>query len=182
LRWTGVDGSPQAIAPVAEALAATPFSFGLRDMRQDPAAVGYYEDDRDAVARTPDDVGQFCSQRFGDMLVRAGAHLQPTPTAMALEAELLDFRVVEGQTFAGEARIRTTLLANGTIVWAGTFTGTSKRWGRTHNPENLNEALSNSLASAAQQLLQDVGFAAALHGQGADAPPSQAPSQAPANE
>ncbi len=160
LRWQGVDAQPTPSGSVARALAASPFVLGLRDLRADPTVVGRYED-TGFVVHTTDNVGQYCTDRLGEMLVRAGAHLEPSaPTA--LEAELLDYQVVEGGTFEGTVRMRTTLKRGGNAVWSKTYTGTSKRWGRTHNPENFNEALSNSLAEATQQLLHDDEFARSL--------------------
>jgi hypothetical protein len=160
LRWQGVDALPMPSGTVARSLAAAPLVLGLRDLRGDPTVVGRYED-TGFVVRTADNVGQYCTDRLGEMLVRAGAHLAQTAQTV-LEAELLDFQVVEGSTFDGTVRMRTTLRRAGNQVWSKTYTGASKRWGRTHNPENFNEALSNSLADATQQLLRDEEFARSL--------------------
>jgi hypothetical protein len=157
LRWQGVDAAPVPSGSVARALAASPLVFGLRDLRDPPSAVGRFQDDG-FVVQTTDNVGQYCTDRIGAMLVTAGAHLEPG-AATALEAELLEYYVVEGGSFEGTVRLRTTLRRGGDAVWTKTYVGTSKRWGRTHNPENFNEALSNSLAEATQQLLRDEEFA-----------------------
>ena len=87
LQWTGVEAMPEASATVAMAFSTSPFVFGLRDARPDPAVVGGYADSR-AVVQTPDNVGQYCSTRLGELLRHAGAHLGASP--MVLEAELLD--------------------------------------------------------------------------------------------
>ena len=168
LRWQGVDSPPMPSGSVARALSASPLAFGLRDLRQSPQAVGRYADDG-FVVQTTDNVGQYCTDRLGEMLVRGGAHLEPgAPTT--LEVELLDYFVVEGGSFEGTVRLRTTVKRGGGTVWTKTYAGASKRWGRTHNPENFNEALSNSLAEAAQQLLRDEEFARTL-----GEPPSSEP-------
>jgi hypothetical protein len=160
LRWQGVEAAPVASGPVGHALSALPLAFGLRDLRDAPAAVGRYQDDG-FVVQTTDNVGQYCTDRIGAMLVSAGAHLEPgAPTT--LEAELLEYNVVEGGSFEGTVRLRTTLRRSGDAVWTKIYVGTSKRWGRTHNPENFNEALSNSLAEVTQQLLKDDEFARTL--------------------
>jgi hypothetical protein len=172
LRWQGVEALPIPSDPVARALGAAQIVLGLRDMRADPTVVGRYEDNG-FVVRTTDNVGQYCTDRLGEMLVHAGAHLaQSAPTV--LEAELLDYQVVEGSTFEGTVRMRAVLRHAGNTVWTKTYTGASKRWGRTHNPENFNEALSNSLADATQQLLRDDGFARSL-----GEPPPTAPIHQP---
>ncbi len=53
---------------------------------------------------------------------------------------------------------------DGAAPWSKTYTGTGKRWGRTHNPENFSEALTSALAEASRRLVQDQEFAAALTG------------------
>jgi hypothetical protein len=162
LRWAGVDPLPKANPSVARALAASPIMLGLRDLRPDPAAVGNYQD-TGFVVRTTDNVGQYCTDRLGEMLVHAGAHLEPSaPTT--LDIELLEYKVVEGGQFEGTVRMRTTIRRGASAVWSRVLVGTSKRWGRTHNPENFNEALSNALAEVTQQLLLDDEFAKSLGG------------------
>lgn len=160
LSWLGVDEAIRPSPAVAEAFATVPISFGLRDVRLDPTAVGAFEDDG-FVVRTRDNVGQYCSDRFGDMLRHAGAHLDERPMA-TVEADLLEYRVDEGGTFKGVARVRVTVRRPGSPDWAASYEGTSKRWGRTHNPVNFNEALSNALAEVMTKLVHDDGFARAL--------------------
>jgi hypothetical protein len=168
LRWQGLDDLPRASGLVARAFTVSPLSFGLRDLRPDPSAVGSYED-TGFVVRTTDNVGQYCTNRVGEMLVHAGAHLEPAAPA-TLEVDLLDYHVVEGGTFDGTVRMRTTLRRGADVVWSKTYTGKGQRWGRTHNPENFNEALSHSLADATRQLLMDDEFAQTL-----GEPPVEAP-------
>jgi hypothetical protein len=169
LRWRGVDVMPTPSPSVARALATSSLSFGLRDMRADPSAVGVYQESG-FIVRTSDNVGQYCTDRMGEMLVHAGARFNPSPSA-ALETELIDYHVIEGNTFAGTVRLRAIVRHGGGEPWTKVYVGTSKRWGRTHNPENFNEALSNALADVTQQLVRDEGFAIALSGrQGSLAP------------
>src|SRR5258706_14694894 len=94
LNWRGVDDTPRPSVIVAQAFAAAPLSFGLRDMRPDPTAIGLQEEDG-YIVRTTDNVAQFCSNRLGEMLARAGARMNEVPLAI-LETELLEYRVVEG--------------------------------------------------------------------------------------
>jgi hypothetical protein len=173
LRWRGVETMPRATGSVARAFATASLSFGLRDLRPDPTAVGVYKDGG-WVVRTTDNVGQYCSDRLGEILVHAGARFTPQPSA-ALEAELIDYQVVEGGTFAGTVRMRAIVHRGAGEPWSKTYVGESKRWGRTHNPDNFNESLSNALADVAQKLLNDEEFATALTG-AVDAPqPPQRP-------
>lgn len=176
LAWRGVDNWPRPSGSVARSFAAAPFALAVRDSRPDPSAVGTYEDSG-FVVRTTDNVAQYCSMRLGDMLVRAGARLNEPPTVL-VQAELLDYNVVEGGAFHGVVRLRAIVQGSGGRSWAKVFVGNSSRWGRTHNPENFNEALSNALADVASQLLQDEEFASALVGDLA-APPSASRSLSP---
>jgi uncharacterized lipoprotein YajG len=169
LSWRGVDNAPKPSASVARSFATAPFSFALRDVRPDPSAVGTYEDSG-FVVRTSENVAQYCTSRMGDMLAQAGARLVDAPQA-ALEAELVDYSVAEGGTFNGLVRVRAIVRRGSGEPWSKTYVGTSKRWGRTHSPENFNEALSNALADVTTQLVQDEDFARALVREPAAAPP-----------
>ena len=171
LTWRGVNDLPAPSASVAQSFATAPIAFGLRDVRPDPSAVGTYEDNG-FVVRTSDNVAEFCAARMGEMLARAGARLHEAPVTI-LEAELVEYRVVEGGTFNGLVRIRAIVRHDGgNAAWSKTYVGKSRRWGRSHSPENFNEALSNALADAATQLVGDDEFAQALVSGG---PPMQAP-------
>ena len=160
LRWQGVDKTPMPSSSVARALAASPLAFGLRDLRESPQAVGRFAGDG-FVVQTTDNVGQYCTDKIGAILVKAGARLEPG-APVTLEIELLDYFVIEGGSFAGSVRMRTMLRRGTDEIWTKTYAGSSKRWGRSHSPDNFNESLSNSLAEATQQLLKDDEFARAL--------------------
>jgi hypothetical protein len=171
LQWRGVDGGPAATTAVAQSFAAVPLAFALRDVRPDPSAVGTYEDDG-YVVRTSDNVGAYCSMKLVELLTHAGARLNEAPRA-SLETELLEYRVVEGGTFHGIVRLRAIVRRPTGDAWAKIYEGSSKRWGRTHNPANFNEALSNALADAATKLVHDEDFAQVLLSVGP--PPMSAP-------
>lgn len=174
LMWQGVEETPRPSAAVERSFAAAPFAFGLRDLRPDLTAVGVYEGDG-FVVRTSDNVAQYCSDRFGELLVHAGARLNEPPVAV-LEVELLEYNVVEGGNFNGAVRVRAIVRRGAEEAgWRRTYTGKSKRWGRTHNPENFNEALSNALVDVASQLMKDDDFANALIGQLTAPPPAVPP-------
>jgi hypothetical protein len=168
LQWKGVDAAPRPSPPVAQALAGVPIAFGLRDVRPDPTVVGSQEEDN-TIVRTTDNVAQFASTRVGEMLRAAGARLDETPISV-VETDLAEYKVVEGGKFNGVVALRVTVRRGGSPDWSKTYQGKSSRWGRSHSPDNFNEALSNALAEAVGFLLKDDLFAAALAG-GAGAPP-----------
>ena len=99
---------------------------------------------------------------FGELLTSAGAKLVDTGATITLKPELIVYQVVEGGLFNADVRIRVTALENGKVVYEGTHSGKSKRWGHSRNPENYNEALSNALFEATQELLQDDQLASVL--------------------
>lgn len=165
LVWAGVDKTPASTTAVGNAFNAVPVTLGdLKDARPgDKSRVGTYEDDG-FVVTTKGDVAAFWRGRLRAMLEGAGARIDNAPQAR-IDAELLQFDVVEGNTFNGVARMRVSVLRPGAEAWSKTYEGRSKRWGRSHKEENFNEALSSALADATRKLVQDEAFAKALLGQ-----------------
>ena len=82
-----------------------------------------------------------------------------------MDVEIVELSVVEAGMFNGLARLRVTVTSGNAPAWVKLYEGKSKRWGRTHNPENYNEALSNAFMEATRRVLTDETFAEALLGQ-----------------
>lgn len=166
LIWTG-EKNPTASTPVDKAFAAGPIEVGeFKDGRAgDRSVVGTYEDDGFKV-RTKGDVRAFWAGRLRIALEAAGAKLG-SPAQARFDAELLEFDCIEGNTFNATVRMKITVTRHdgATMPWSKTYEGKGKRWGRTHNPENFNEALVKALAEASRKLVQDPEFAAALLGE-----------------
>lgn len=161
LRWKLASPMPAPSASVGTLLSTMTLAVALRDVRPDPSAVGLFEDDG-FVVRTTDNVGQYCADRMAEMLAHAGAQLA-TAAPVELNVELLDYQVREGERFNALVRLRVTVQHNGgPSSWMRLYTGKGSRWGRTHNPENFNEALSDGLADVVAQMLADDSFAMAL--------------------
>lgn len=169
LRWQGVGNAPRPSPAVSEALATTPVAFGLRDVRPDPTVIGLHEDGGHVV-RTSDNVAQYASAKMGEMLRAAGARLDESPLAV-VETDLVTYKVNEGGVFHGMAAIRVTVRRGGNPDWSKTYQGKSNRWGKSYSPDNFNEALSNALYDATEQLVRDDGFALAIMGGPGQAPP-----------
>ena len=170
LQWLDANKSPIASPEVAAAFAATPFALVVRDVRRDPHAVGLVEDSGHVV-RTSDNVAQFVSAHIGDYIERAGARLREQPVAN-VDVEILELNCVEGGSFQARTQLRVVVRRGSPDGWQKIYRGSSTRWGRTHNPENYNESLSNALEEATLDLIQDPAFAQALT---APAPPAAAP-------
>jgi hypothetical protein len=170
LVYRGVHKNPAATTTVDQAFAAVPIELGeLRDVRTgDKSKVGTYEDDGFTV-RTNGDVRAFWAGRFRALLESAGARFQ-YPSGARIDADLIDFDCVEGNTFDATVRMRLTVTRHDVQQpWSKVYEGKGKRWGRTHNPENFDEALSNALAEATRKVVQDPGFANALQGRATEA-------------
>lgn len=156
---------PLASPSVGRAFSATPFSFALRDLRLEPSAVGVLQNDDNLVVHTSDNVGQYCTDRLADMLSKAGARINLGMPGAAIEAELLEYKVIEGGRFHGSAKLRLIVRRGGDEPWTKTYAGSSKHWGRTHDPNKFNDVLSNALQDATSKIVEDEEFARALMGE-----------------
>lgn len=164
LQWRGVDEMPKASPAVSRALGDAPIALApLQDKRTEPNAVGRYDNESQPfTVRTSDNVATFYGTRMQEMLISAGARFDGGPRSW-ITIELIELNVAEGGLFNGVAKIRVNVGAQaGAHTWSKDFEGKSKRWGRTHNPENFNECLANAFAEAMGKLLVDPDFANAL--------------------
>jgi hypothetical protein len=162
LEWRGVDDIPQPSSPVAEGLRRHTLRIEtFKDNRADPKRIGLFQEDRSPVT-TSSDVAEYCTQKFGELLAKAGAKIATTGATVTLKPELVSYQVVEGEVFNGEVVIRITALENDKVIYEGTHSGKSKRWGRSRSPDNYNEALSNALFEAMKELVKDELLAKAL--------------------
>jgi hypothetical protein len=181
LVWSGVNKSPSASPAVDQAFATVPLEMGdFTDGRTgNKSKVGTAKDDG-TVIQTAGDVRAFWSGRVRIMLESAGARIQ-SPAAARIDAELLELDCLEDNTYNATVRMRVGVARANASPWSKVYEGTSKRWGRSHSPDNYNEALSNALADATKKVLSDESFAKALTGgAGADASsPQPTPSQPP---
>jgi hypothetical protein len=165
LEWRGVDSGPTPSPAVMDGLRrhivhVEPFV----DKRPADSPIATIEDDPHPI-QTPTDVAAFCTKQFTDLLKGAGARTGEGANAVDLHAEIMDFKVIEGGLFNGEARVHFSIESGGQSTWEGVYDGKSKRWGRSHSPDNYNEALSNAFAEVVRNLIQDDSFGKALAGQ-----------------
>ncbi|MEZ4359266.1 MAG: hypothetical protein R3B48_03735 [Kofleriaceae bacterium] len=161
LEWRGERPNLRPQPEVAMAFSAVPLAIFLHDEREAPDVVGAY-DNGGSVVRTTDNVGQHCANHVAGLLVNAGARVEDAAT-VALDASLLEYHVLEGERFNATVKVRFSLrLATGNVLWSAQYVGTGSRWGRTHNPENYNEALTDGLTDVVTQLVNDHLFGAAL--------------------
>lgn len=170
LVWSGVKKPPPASPAVAAALKAVPIEPGeFKDGRTTPPnVVGTYQSDG-YIVTTKGDVRAFWAGHERILLEHAGAKFQ-TPGGARLDATLLQLDVLEGDKFNGTARVSFTVTTRASAPWTKAYEGKVQRWGRTHKPDNFDEALSNAIAEVTKQLLNDEAFALALEGKPVPAP------------
>jgi hypothetical protein len=162
LEWRGVDEIARPSSPVVEGLRKHTLHIEtFVDHRAEPTRIGVVQEDHSPVS-TSSNVAAYCTQKFQEILTRAGAKIATTGATITLKPELVAYEVIEGEVFNGTATIRITALENDKVVYQGTHSGQSKRWGHSRNPENYNEALSNALFEATRELLKDNLLAKAL--------------------
>lgn len=93
-----------------------------------------------------------------------GAHIVPD-AKLQLEAEVIQFNVVETNRYHGDVKIRFALKnPTGAVLWEGLKVGATARFGRSLSEANYNETLSDSLATCVVALINDVDFRAAWSG------------------
>jgi len=185
LQWRGAGPNAMPNKTVADALKNHLIKLQpLNDARADLAKIGEWENDNKKAVRTDTNVAQFVHDNLSSQLKGAGAKLVKDGETVEMRGEIIEFNVQEGGMFNGDIRMRFNVVVGGRATWEGTFNGKSKRWGRTHNPDNFNEALTNALQEVTRQLLSDDGFAKALTAVptsgGAAVPPAPAAAPAPA--
>lgn len=144
------------------------------DRRADPAKVGV-ETDEQRPFRTTTNVAAFCTDHVRELIAGSGMKLTDDGQYV-VQGELEELLVKEGSRFDGEVRIKFRVFTIGQPAFEQTYIGSGSTFGGTHNPENVNEALSQALLSAVSQFLHDDKLIAYFQ-QGAPTPP---PPSAPA--
>lgn len=181
LEWQGVDSQPSPSDRVRAAIANKNFKMeAVVDKRADRSKIGVDNETRYQY-RTTSSVADFCTERIHEMLNAAGMRLVEQGDYV-VQTEIGEYNVAEGGLFNGEVRVTFRVFAPGKPAFESMYEGKSKRFGRSHSPDNINEALSNALHSATEKFLRDDAFADALEGMLPGPAPTAAAEPAPAPE
>lgn len=137
------------------------------DNRERPELVGEGREDEDEgkiyPVTTSTNVAEWCRSQMADRFKEWGVAVVGDAEDLVLEAEIVQFFVMERNRYVGNARLKVSLLASdGSVRWSGFAAGTNSRFGRTYKAENYHETLSDSLLAATTNLMSDAGFRAAL--------------------
>ncbi len=76
---------------------------------------------------------------------RAGAQLLAGGEELVLASEILELNVTEGERFEARVSLRLSLFYGQQPVWTHIYLGTGSQWGRDHDPDQFNEAISEAL-------------------------------------
>jgi hypothetical protein len=136
---------------------------GFVDTRDAKAKFGESQEDKvPKPVTTSGNVAEFCTENFRKALKDHGLTVVPTGGDAVVAGEVLEFMVIETNTYKGEVRLKLTVSRGGKTTWAGVASGTSSRWGRSYKAENYYETISDSLLEATTKAIQDEGFRKAL--------------------
>ena len=136
----------------------------VTDGRENAALIGQNrEEPTPRQVTTLDDVPAFFTSRMKALMSAAGIGVVDSDGTAILKTELRQFFVDETKTYQAEVILRVTLTdPEGNVLWSGLTSGATARFGRSYKADNYYETLSDSLAGAVQQLLQNRGFRQAL--------------------
>jgi hypothetical protein len=135
------------------------------DARSDRKKIGENQEDKvPKPVTTSGDVAEFCTQHFRSVLKEYGLTVVPEGGDVVLGGEVLEFMVLETNTYKGEVRLKVSVKKGDKEEWVGVGTGTSSRFGRSYKAENYYETLSDSLLMAIDRTIRDEGFRKAVAG------------------
>jgi hypothetical protein len=133
------------------------------DTRENKAKFGENQEDKvPKPVTTSGNVADFCTQNFRTMLKQYGITVVPSGGDVVVGGEVLEFMVIETNTYKGEVRLKLSVKKRGKTEWAGLAAGTSSRWGRSYKDENYYETISDALLEASTKTIEDEGFRKAL--------------------
>ncbi|HEV7518273.1 MAG TPA: hypothetical protein VGR07_18400 [Thermoanaerobaculia bacterium] len=171
LRFMPQESTHASTPDLPAALLNMPVDVVFEDGR--PAAdkdrIGEVLDDDKSSPITASDVAGFAKKVLADSV--SGWGVKVTPGAdRVLTVKLVRFFVSEnpkaiGAMFGSEVRALVSYAERRKVLWEGTATGTTHRYGK-RNEENVNEVLSDALKEAYANALSDPGLQQALSGHG----------------
>jgi len=133
------------------------------DSRPDTKKIAENQEDKVfKPVTTSGDVAQFCTEHFAETLRRNGLHVVSEGGDVVIGGEVMEFMVIETNTYKGEVRLKLTVKRGDNETWIGVASGTSSRFGRSYKAENYYETLSDSLIEATYNLLRNPSFHEAL--------------------
>jgi hypothetical protein len=135
------------------------------DTRSDKKRIGENQEDKTPKpVSTSGDVAEFCTTQFINVLKDYGLKVVPEGGDVVIGGEILEFIVLETNTYKGEVRLKINVKRGDKEEWLGVGTGTSSRFGRSYKADNYYETLSDALLMAIDRTVRDDGFRKAVAG------------------
>ena len=135
------------------------------DTRENKAKFGENQEDKTPrQVTTSGSVADFCTQNFRNVLKQHGLTVVPSGGDVVIGGEILEFMVIETNTYKGEVRLKVSAKRGEKEEWVGVASGTSSRFGRSYKADNYYETLSDALLEAAERAIKDDGFRKAAAG------------------
>jgi hypothetical protein len=163
LVWKPTNKKDAGVVNLGELLNVKIQVQGFADTRSDKAKFGESQEGKaPKPVTTSGNVAEFCTENFRNALKQYGLTVVPNGGDVVVGGEILEFMVIETNTYKGEVRLKLTVNRGGKTEWAGVTSGTSSRWGRSYKAENYYETISDSLLEATTNVIRDEGFRKAL--------------------
>lgn len=112
------------------------------------------------VART--NVHDFLMANFKNTISNLGLHVVDHNADFVLDGEVLEYFVMEKQTYESRTRMMIRLTKGENVVWQESVLGKNKRFGRALQVDNYMSVLSDSLTNLVYNMLNNSSFKSAL--------------------
>lgn len=132
----------------------------LKDNRKGPLNhIGENAEDATILpVNTSTNVAVFVSENLRDVLRKMGLEIVETGEEYTLSGSLNDFNIHETNDYIGQLLLKLQLQKGDKQLWSGVINGSSSIFGRSYKMENYNEAASDAIIDAAQNLLRNDDF------------------------
>jgi hypothetical protein len=139
------------------------------DHREKGKAVGEHPDDKKPTVSvvSDSDIPGFFSEQVSTLLKRFGVPLTTEASAKrVLRMELLEFWVIDAQSYSGTVRGRVSVVGDGNQeLWSAIVTGSGENGGRSLKVINYQETFSNTIQAFAVNLVKTEAFQKSLKNQ-----------------
>jgi hypothetical protein len=136
------------------------------DHRDKGKAVGEHPDDKKPTVSvvSDSDIPGFFTEQVSALVKRFGVPLTTEASAKRiLHVELLEFWVVDAQSYTGTVRAKVSILGEGNReLWSAIVTGSGENGGRSLKVINYQETFSNTIQAFVVNLVKAEGFQKSL--------------------
>lgn len=159
LAWTPTTTLDLGVTQGHGTLATVRFE-AFSDTASNPALVGEnVEQAAPRLVTTTDPVAPFVTQHLQQLFTQAGYASAGGNADRVISGEIRKFFVREKDNYEGSIVLNVTVSdRTGKVLWRGTAWGSNDTFGRSYHLDNYQQVLSDTLISAANNLLKDPGL------------------------